>query len=124
MLTIGTDKKMSFNRGDKVSFTFNATDADGDPYTFLTSDVLTLNIVKTKKYTNGTVFTKDFIIETAGENQVLELTADETKSMCEMINEPLTLWYEIVLNDDETLVGYDADGAKLVIIYPEGGESA
>lgn len=121
MLTI-LDKKISFNRGDKVSFTFNATDTDGNPYTFLTSDVLTLNVVKPKKYADGVVFTKNFAIETEGENQILELTAIETKSMCEMINEPLTLWYEIVLNDDETLIGYDVDGAKLVVIYPEGGE--
>jgi len=124
MLTIGTDKKMSFNRGDKVSFTFSALDANGDPYTFLTSDVLTMNVITPKKYTDGVVFTKDFTISVEGVNQVLELTALETKSMCNMINEPLTLWYEIVLNDDETLVGYDADGAKLAVIYPEGGESA
>ena len=62
MLTIDTNKTISFNRGDKVEFTFNADDSDGNAYTFLTTDVITLNVIKPKKYTDGVVFTKDFEI--------------------------------------------------------------
>lgn len=124
MLTIDTNKTISFNRGDKVEFTFNADDSDGNAYTFLTTDVITLNVIKPKKYTDGVVFTKDFEITVEGTNQTISLIATDTKAMCPMINEPLTLWYEIVLNDEETLVGYDDDGPKLMKIYPEGGESA
>lgn len=124
MLVIDTNKTISFNRGDKVSFTFNADDSDGNPYTFLTTDVITMNVFRPKKYTDGAVFTIDFAVDTEGTSVTLELTAVNTKAMCPMINEPLTLWYELVLNDDETLVGYDDDGPKLMKIYPEGGESA
>ena len=31
-------------------------------------------------------------------------------------------WYEIELNDEETVIGFDKDGAKVLNLYPKGVE--
>ena len=40
----------------------------------------------------------------------------------EMLNKQVEYWYEIELNNDETIIGYDDDGAKKLILYPEGAD--
>ena len=40
----------------------------------------------------------------------------------ELTNKPIEYWYEIELNDEETIIGYDEDGAKKLILYPEGAD--
>ena len=40
----------------------------------------------------------------------------------EMANKPIEFWYEIELNGDSTIIGYDEEGAKRLILYPEGAD--
>lgn len=49
---------------------------------------------------------------------------DETK-IGEYISKPKEYWYEIELNPEtypQTIIGYDEDGPKVLILYPEGGD--
>lgn len=39
-----------------------------------------------------------------------------------MASKPIEYWYEIELNGDSTIIGYDNDGAKKLILYPEGAD--
>ena len=48
------------------------------------------------------------------------LTSDETKTICPAFDTGYkTFWYEIEYNGSITLIGYDDNGAKLLVIYPE-----
>ena len=51
----------------------------------------------------------------------LVLTEEDTK-VFELANKPKTYWYDIKLNGD-TILGYDPDGAKKMIVYPDYEES-
>lgn len=125
-----TTKTISFNRGDIVDFVFRVTQGDSD-YEFASSDYIRLNIVAKKAYTKGTIFSKKFICEEGESTVQIELTPAETKSICDMLDKAETFWYELVLNDNMTIIGYDSsiaeligneEGAKRLIVCPEGGE--
>ena len=50
------------------------------------------------------------------------LSSEETK-IGNVISKPVVYWYEIEINPDSapiTIIGYDNDGAKELILYPEG----
>ena len=40
-----------------------------------------------------------------------------------MIDKKVKYWYNVVVNDDITIIGSDPDGEKPIIIYPEVGEN-
>lgn len=46
---------------------------------------------------------------------------EEDTSKIEDINKPITYWYEIALNEAQTVVGYDDDGPAEIIFYPAKG---
>lgn len=51
----------------------------------------------------------------------IQLSEEDTKKF-ELLNKKNTYWYDIVLNDTTTILGYDNDGAKKLIVFPEVGE--
>ena len=52
----------------------------------------------------------------------IPLTKEDTKKF-PLLNKKKTYWYDIVLNDTTTILGYDIEGAKELIVFPEAGES-
>ena len=46
---------------------------------------------------------------------------EEDTSIIENINKPITYWYEIDLNNEQTVIGYDDDGPAEIIFYPAKG---
>ena len=48
-----------------------------------------------------------------------ELTKEDT-TIGELIAKPKTYQYDICVNEDQTILGYDDAGAKEFILYPEG----
>ena len=118
---------LHLTRGDKItnlSFYYpilNRDTMEEENYVFKVGDKISF-IVKAKKgYTKEEVFRKEFIIEEETEYPLIQLTGNETK-WGEMKNKRTTYWYDIVLNDDITILGYDDDGAKKLYLYPEGDE--
>ena len=54
----------------------------------------------------------------------ISLESDDTK-IGNLVNKPTKYWYEIELNPDttpQTIVGYDLDGEKIFMLYPEGDD--
>ena len=38
------------------------------------------------------------------------------------MNKPVEYWYEIELNNEHTVIGYDDNGAKIFMLFPEGSK--
>lgn len=117
------NKTIHLTRGDIATIGIKAKNADGTEYTFKKDDVVRLNVFK-RKDCSCVVIKKDAkAIE--GTNEVeLNLTSENTK-IDELISKPIKYWYEVVLNPDtnpQTIIGYDIEGAKEFILYPEAKE--
>lgn len=120
MLRITDNTTINITRGDIASFKINAKNQDGTQYTFIPGDVIRLSVFE-KKNVDNVVIQKDVLVEQESTNVMLNLTKEDTK-VDGLINKPITYWYEICLNPEtnpQTIIGYDDDGAKLFIIYPE-----
>ena len=90
-------------------------------YVFKVGDKISFIVKEKKGYDKKEIFRKDFYIEEETEYPEINLTGEETK-WGEIKNKETVYWYDIVLNDDITILGYDKDGAKQIYLYPEGGE--
>lgn len=111
------NKEIHLTRGDIASIQVQAN----DNYVFKVGDVLRFKVIK-KKDCGCIEVQKDVIVEEETTSVNIDLTSADTK-IGELINKPSTYWYEIELNPDtnpQTIVGYDEDGEKLFILYPEG----
>lgn len=113
-------------RGDETSennkLTFSIQKNDGQLYKFKPSDEITFVVVKKKGYTMNEIIKKDFLLSDIGykeETEILEipLTSIDTEKF-PIKNKPVTYWYEIIINKSVTLLGFDTDGAKKIIVYP------
>lgn len=92
-----------------------------DNYTFSIGDTVELRVYEKKRLDKQPVLSKEITVSKAGETVDIELTAEDTK-IGEMINKEKEYWYEIELNDNQTVIGYDEEGAKVLMLYPEGAE--
>lgn len=115
-------KQINITRGDIASIDLVPT-INGEPYTFKVDDVVRFKVFKAKDC--GCVeIQKDVVIAEETQSVNISLTGDETK-IGGIINKPAKYWYEIELNPDtnpQTLVGYDLDGEKIFMLYPEGDD--
>lgn len=53
----------------------------------------------------------------------LDFTSTEMKIGEPLAGTPKNYWYEIELNGNTTLVGYDNEGPKILVLYPEAASS-
>lgn len=126
-------KEIHLTRGNIACLEFTAKQKDispdtGEeivtPYIYQTGDIVRFKVMK-KGNVKEVLLTKDIRIVEPTEIATFNLTGDETK-IGDYINKPTTYWYEVELNPDtdpQTIIGYDkATGAKLFVLYPEGGE--
>lgn len=111
-------KQINLTRGDIANFNISAKNDDGTNYQFQVEDEIKLSIYEKKDYSK-LILTKSVVVNEATENVVLSLTSQETK-IGDIINKPVDYWYEIQLNNEQTIIGYDEDGAKIFRLYPEG----
>ena len=117
------DKTIHLTRGDAITIRIGTKNSDGSDYTFKAGDKIRLNVFK-KKDCGSVELTKDIVVEQEGTKVDIPLTSKETK-IGEIINKPTTYWYEVILDPngaEQTIIGYDLDGAKEFILYPEGNE--
>lgn len=68
---------------------------------------------------NNVLLKKTFNIDTITDSVDLALTSEDTRIGETFGSGKKTYWYEIELNKDTTLIGYDLNGPKLFILYPE-----
>lgn len=137
MVAIDENKTTIYiTRGDKTNGEFNklafyfpiynvATGKE-ENYQFQLNDQIDFIVMSKKGYTKEEVFRKTYTIKDLGytdptEYPEIPLTAEDTKHF-ELTNKKKKYWYDLVLNNDTTILGYDNDNAKEIIVYPEGGE--
>ncbi len=93
-----------------------------DDYAFSVGDSIELRVYEKKGLDKLPVLKKEIEVTEDGEKVDIELTAEDTK-IGEMMNKEKEYWYEVELNDNQTVIGYDKEGPKLFVLYPEGVES-
>lgn len=85
--------------------------------------MILLDLVFSKKNNlNNIKIQKDIVVTEETDKVVIKLTSEDT-AIDNIINKPANYWYEIKLNPDDnqqTIIGYDENGAKILTLYPEG----
>lgn len=123
MIAIDDEQTISINRGDSCTIALTIPLSEDSLYQFQRGDIVTFRIFEKNGYNKEKKLEKEFSIteESDKVNIVLE---EEDTLFIEAINKPQTYWYEIALNEDKTIVGYDEDGPKRFILYPadDGGD--
>lgn len=111
-MRINQDKEIEINRGDRG--TLKLINKKGN---FEIGDKLKFSIVDKKEY-NNLIFQKEFIVTENSNVTYITLTKEDT-TIGDVISKKKEYWYEIEYNGDLTILGFDDDGAKKFILYPE-----
>jgi V8-like Glu-specific endopeptidase len=109
------------NRGDVLNLTISLTNGEGEPYTFQIGDKLVFSLYNTGSYSGDALLMKEVTVDEEGLTVDISLSSEETK-IGDLINKPVNYWYEVELNDQYTVIGYDEDGAKVFTLFPEGSK--
>lgn len=123
MFKIDDKKNIHITRGDIGTMNVKAKDQEGGEYEFKANDIVRFSIYE-KGNMAKVIRQIEKTVESATTTVAINLTSEETR-IGDIINKPVNYWYEIQLNPDtnpQTIVGYDIEGAKLFILYPEGAE--
>lgn len=136
MIAIGEDKRTIYlTRGDKTSkfyrlaFYFpiwNFATQKEEKYTFQLKDKIAFVVKEKKGYTKTEVLRIEKTLAEMGEVEPtqypeIQLTEEDTKAF-DLLDKRKTYFYDIVLNDSTTILGYDTEGASKLIVFPEAGE--
>lgn len=111
---------INITRGDIGTISVSAQNEDGTSYIFNKGDIVRFSVMKAGNC-NIVYMTKDVQVMQDTDSVDVELVSINTK-IGNIISKPTKYWYEVVLNPDtmaQTIVGYDEDGPKLFVLYPE-----
>ena len=110
------NKHIYINRGDRgtIHLINNSNIFNFGDYIFFT-------ICQKGDYSN-VILQKRFDITENTDAIDLELTSQDTQIGEPLIDSSVDYWYEIKLNGDTTLIGYDKNGPKIFTLWPEAGE--
>lgn len=111
-MRINEDKSIEINRGDAGTITL--INKSG---VFKVGDILKLSIVECNNY-NKVYFQKEYKVDKEKDTFDITLSSEDTK-FGNVISMKKIYWYEIEYNGNQTIVGYDENGAKEFILYPE-----
>ena len=122
-ITRGDATQEKFNR---LAFQFpilNLETQEEELYEFKLDDKISFVAVEKKGYTKEEVLRKEYTLRDLGYTDStttpeIPLTAEDTKAF-PLSNKKKTYWYDLVLNDEITILGLDDEGAKKIIVYPE-----
>lgn len=109
------------NRGDILTLNLSLKLNDGTPYTFQQNDKVVFSIYEAGKLSKEALILKEITVQSETQSLIISLTTEETK-IGGLVDYPKEYWYEIELNDQYTVIGYDDNGAKLFMLYPEGSK--
>lgn len=115
----GTTIKL--NRGDVLDLTLSLKIDGTTTYTFQSGDKIVFSVYNKGKLTEDAILLKE-VNATEGSTTVSITLTNEESKIGNLINKPVEYWYEIELNNQYTVLGYDDDGAKVLMLYPEGSK--
>ena len=118
MFKIDEDKTINITRGDKATIELKIP-IDDDYYEFSVGDRIIFAVYEKKGLDKTPLLYLEKEVTVAGKSFDIDLTSDNTR-LGELENKVQEFWYEIQLNDDQTIIGFDEDGAKKFLVYPEG----
>lgn len=111
------DNTIYTTRGNSLEIELTITNGE-ETYIFQEGDYVTFAIYQKKGLNSQPiVYKKTNAIPNTDKTTIV--LSDQEMKFGEMTNKPIEYWYEITLNG-ETVVGYDENGAKQLILYPEG----
>ena len=113
---------IGITRGDILSLNLSLQTEAGTAYTFQPNDKIKFSVYTKGKMDADPVLEKSITIAEATQTVTISCTNEDTK-IGGYINKPVDYWYEIELNDENTVLGYDDKGPKILKLYPEGKES-
>lgn len=124
-LTRGDAPTNEFNRIAVCLPILNVSTGEEEFYKFKLTDKISFVVFDKKGYPKKEIFRLDYTLKDLGypEETIsveIPLTEELTK-LFPQSNKAKTYWYDIALNDTTTILGIDEDGAKKIIVYPEGG---
>ena len=90
-------------------------------YEFQVGDIIKLNIYEKNGYDKDPIKSVIVEVDSAGVSVDIPLTENDT-TFGEISNKAITYWYDITLNDDQTVVCFNEEGAKEFIQYPAKGD--
>lgn len=112
------EKTIHISRGNKATIELKVP-VDDDYYEFQTNDKIALKIYEQKGLNK--IYLKKIITDIKQASKTVDINIKASDSeIGDLENKPIAYWYEIVLNDEQTLIGYDDEGPKEFILYPEG----
>lgn len=122
-ITRGDATQEKFNR---LAFQFpiyNTGTEQEELYEFQLDDKISFVAMDKKGYDKEEILRKDYTLRDMGYTKPtttpeIPLTAEDTK-LFPLANKKKTYWYDLVLNDETTILGIDDEGAKKIIVYPE-----
>ena len=109
---------IKIQRGDKGTLIIQKKDDDGNIENFQKDDLVIFS-VKENFSNENVILRKKIKVPEECSYVILELTKEDT-TIGELISKPKTYQYDICINEDNTILGYDDEGAKEFILYPEG----
>jgi hypothetical protein len=132
MIEIGEDQETLYlTRGDvpvlnEIAFYLPLTEDESEKYQFQLTDKIAFVVKEKKGYTKSEVLRIEKTLAQMGYLEptyypAIPFTAEDTKKF-ELLDKKKTYWYDIVLNDTTTILGYDQNGGKKLIVFPEAGE--
>lgn len=136
MIAIGEDRQTIYlTRGDvpgqfnRIAFyypIYNLATKKEEKYRFQLTDKIAFVVKEKKGYTKTEVLRIEKTLAEMGEVEPTEypeiLFTEEDAKAFDLLDKKRTYWYDIVLNDTTTILGYDTDGAKKLVIFPEAEE--
>ena len=109
-------------RGDKCTITLKVTPKENEEFIFNPGDIISFSVYNKKGLDSEPLLLKETIVNESTNIVDISLNGDDTK-IGGLSNKPIEYWYEIQLNYDQTIIGYDNTGPKILTLYPEGIEA-
>lgn len=109
-------QNLYLTRGDAMSLQLSLSNDEK----FSVGDTIKISIVEKNDY-SSVVFSKSFRISQETQTAEIYLTPAETKIGDPIKTGYVVYWYEIELNNSITLIGFDNEGPKLFVLWPEAG---
>lgn len=121
-LTRGDATHENYNR---LAFCYpikNLSTGEIENYKFQVNDKITFVVFEKQGYTRKEIIKKEYKLSDIGylaptEYPEIILTDEDTKKF-DLTNKKKVYWYDIVLNDDTTILGYDNESGKKLIVFP------
>lgn len=133
MVAIEDETIIHLTKGDvttgelnRLAFYLPISDGEEETcYDFKPTDKISFVVFLKKGYTKDEIFRLEYTVEELGYTEpttVVEIPlTEELTSKFPQKNKKTTYWYDIAVNDTLTFLGFDDEGAKKLIVYPEGG---